>query len=417
MLDNYRRYRLLYDIAREINSNLAVSSVLKAIVETTTMAVGARGCALMLLDPEGRVLEHTVACGLSDRYLRKGPVRVDAGMMEALQGKPVSFVDVLDDPRVQYREDARREGIASMLSVPFALGDRVIGVLRIYTGERREFSQEDTEFIVALANLGAIALERARVCEGLDTNLKDAIEERARLEEQRQRFLRFISIVAHDLKAPLAAIQSYFGVMLGGFSGPLTDKQRAMLERSSQRTQELLSLISDLLDISRIETGQVVQEMKNVSVCEVIGKAMEVVEAPAEKKGICIKTAVPSELSLVYASDVRLVQALVNLLTNAIKFTPPGGEVRVTAEDTGGELRVNVSDNGIGVPEQDIPHLFEDFFRGSNAQEKGTGLGLSIVKRIAEAHAGSVAVKSPCPETGAGASFTLILPKTPALKV
>ncbi|MBI4334141.1 MAG: GAF domain-containing sensor histidine kinase [Chloroflexi bacterium] len=414
---DYVHYKLLYNIAREINSNLAVSSVLQAIVETTTKAVEAKGCALMLLSPDGRVLEHTVVYGLSDRYISKGPVRVDPGLIDALQGKPVAIVNVMEDPRVQYREEARREGIASMLSVPFTLGDRVIGVLRVYTADVRSFSDDDIEFLVALANLGAIALEKARICEGLDTDLKKAVEERAVLEEQKQRFLRFISIVAHDLKAPLAAIQSYFSVMLGGFSGPLTEKQKMMLERSSQRIHELLALVSDLLDISRIETGQIVQEMKNISLGEVVRKALEVVEPAAEKKGICLKVQSPPETVLIYASDVRLAQALTNLLTNAVKFTPQGGEVDIIVEDKEDELLVEVSDTGIGIPSQDMCHLFEDFFRGSNVQEKGAGLGLSIVKRIVEAHGGKICVESPCKTTGVGTRFSFTLPKRSGLQV
>lgn len=414
---SYAHYKLLYSIAKEINSNLAVSSVLRAIVETTTKAVEAKGCALMLLQPDGKFLEHTIVYGLSDKYISKGPIRVDTGMMDALQGKPVAIVNVLEDPRVQYREEARREGIASMLSVPFTLRDRVIGVLRIYTAQVREFSPDDIEFLVALANLGAIALEKARICEGLDTDLKKAIEEMAKLEDQKQRFLRFTSIVAHDLKAPLAAIQSYFGVMLGGFSGPLTEKQKGMLERSSQRIQELLALISDLLDISRIETGQIIQEMKNVPFSEVVRKAMEVVESAAEKKRITLSLQALPGTTLIYASDVRLVQALTNLLTNAIKFTPEGGEVTIEVHDREDELQVDVADTGTGIPPQDMCHLFEDFFQGSNVQEKGAGLGLSIVKRIVEAHGGKIRVESPCSKNGKGAMFSFSLPKTAALEV
>lgn len=407
----YTNYKVLYEIAKEINSNLSVSSVLKAIVESTTRAIGAKGCALLLLNPDGKTLEHTVYYGLSEKHVGKDPVRMDQATSETLRGRVVAVENVLQDPRIQYKEVARREGIASLLSVPFTLSNRVVGVLRIYTADIRRFSRDDMDFLVAVANLGALALERARVCQGLDQDLKKAFEDRVKLEDQKQSFVRFISIVAHDLKAPLAAIQSYFGVMLGGFSGPLTEKQRTMLERSGHRIQELLALVSDLLDVSRIETGQIVQEMKTVSFSDVVNKALEIVEDSAEQKHIAIKVKVPQEMPLVYGSDIRLIQALVNLLSNSVKFTPDGGEISVVVQEKNDDLLVEVYDTGMGIPLQDQPHLFEDFFRGSNVQEKGTGLGLSIVKRIVEAHGGRIWAESPCVESGIGTKFTLTLPK------
>ncbi len=408
---NYAHYKVLYEIAREINSNLSVNPVLKAIVKTTTEAVGAKGCALILLKPDGKTLEHAVDYGLSDWYIKKGPIAVES-VFEVLQGKPVAIINALEDPRVQHKEEARREGIASILSVPLMLRRRTIGVLRIYTAQIRKFSNDDIEFLVALANLGAVALEKARIFEDLDVDLKKALGEQTKLEEERQRFLRFLSIVAHDLKAPLAAIPSYFGVRLGGFSGPLNEKQKNMLERSSQRILELLALISDLLDVTRIETGQIVQEMKIVSFTDVIKKALEVVEDSAQKKGVTINSKIPSILPVIYASDVRLVQAITNLLTNAIKFTPKEGKINIAVKDEKEKLSVEVSDTGIGIPSEEMPRVFQEFFQGSNSQEKGTGLGLSIVKRVVEAHGGEIWVESPRKDIGLGTKFTFALEKS-----
>lgn len=155
-------FKALYQVAVTINSSLDPREVLQSIARSTAQAIGAKACSIMLLSPDRRELRHGVDYGLSERYLRKGPVRVDLSMAEALQGRSVAVLDAGTDPRVQYAREAVQEGIASMLSVPMRLHDEVIGVVRIYTAEQREFRPEDVEFVEGVANLGAIALENAR---------------------------------------------------------------------------------------------------------------------------------------------------------------------------------------------------------------------------------------------------------------
>jgi signal transduction histidine kinase len=240
--------------------------------------------------------------------------------------------------------------------------------------------------------------------------LEQASNEIAKLEEERSRFLRFLGIAAHDLKAPLTAIQGFLWVMLGGYSGELTDKQRNMLKRSSFRITELLNLISDLLDIPRIETGQVVQEMKDISLGQVVEHSLNDLRNIAAQKGVKLEVELPSVLPKIRGSSPRLQQVITNLLGNAINYTPKG-VVTIRAREEDNEICVEVMDTGIGIPPEDIPQIFDDFFRGSNVEIKGTGLGLSITRRIVEAHGGRIWVESPCPESNHGSKFTFTLPK------
>jgi signal transduction histidine kinase len=240
--------------------------------------------------------------------------------------------------------------------------------------------------------------------------LEQASQEIAEMEEARNRFLQFLGVTVHDLKAPLTAIQSYFWVMLGGFAGTLTEKQRGMLERSSQRIKELLTLVSDLLDIPRIETGQMVQEMKDVSLKQVIETAVGDMLDLAKQKKVKLKVEMPRSLPRIRGSAPRLQQVMTNLLNNALNYTPKGTvTVKVSQDDK--EIKVEVMDTGIGIPAEDLPHICEDFFRASNVEIKGTGLGLSIAKRIVETHGGRIWVESPCPETGKGSKFSFTLPR------
>ena len=160
-------YQGLYELAAVANSSLGAESVLNAIVEKVAKAMAVKGCSLMLFSPDRKQLLHTTAWGLSDWYIRKGPVSADKSIALALEGKVVAIPFAPEDERVQYREQARREGIVSILSIPMLLRDEIIGVLRIYTQERRDFTIDDEFFAAAAANLGAIALENARLYEAV----------------------------------------------------------------------------------------------------------------------------------------------------------------------------------------------------------------------------------------------------------
>ena len=409
-MESEYRYKTLYAIAKRLTSSLAPEEVLNTIVESIAKAVGAKGCSLMLLSPDKKQLIHTISYGLSKWYLRKGPVRTDTVISKVLKGKSVAIRDATQDRRVQYQEQAKREGIASMLSVPLMPDGEVVGIMRVYTSEQRHFSPATIEFLSSVANLGAIALSKARLHEALGRSLEERSVELSKLEEDKARFLRFLSIAAHDLKAPLTAIQGFLWVMLGGFSGELTDKQRNMLQRSSHRIDELLNLISDLLDIPRIESGQIVQEIKEVALCQVVKSCCDELHNQAKEKGVALKVKLPQSLPEIPGSSPRLQQVITNLVSNAINYTSQG-MVTVRVTEMGEDVKVEVMDTGIGIPPEDLPRVFDDFFRASNVEIKGTGLGLSIARRIVEAHGGDICVESPCPESNIGSKFTFTLPK------
>lgn len=410
LIESEHRYKLLYDLAKELSSSLVADEVLNSMVESITRAIGAKGCSLMLLTPDKKQLRHTISYGLSNQYLKKGPVRADNIISEVLEGRPVAIMQITQDPRIQYKEQALKEGIVSMLSIPLMPRGEVTGVLRVYTSEPYQFSPEEIDFLGALANLGAIALEKARIHESLGQSLEQRSEEVSKLEEEKNKFLRFLSITAHDLKAPLAAIQSYIGVMLGGYAGELNEKQKTMLERSSYRITELLSLISDLLDIPRIESGLIVQEIKEISLRQVVRNCLPEQRRLAKEKGIKLKVELPETLPKIHGSSPRLQQVITNIVGNAINYTAEG-TVTIRVKEGDDDISIEVIDTGIGIPPEDLPRVFDDFFRASNVAAKGTGLGLAIVKRIVEAHEGRIWCESPCPDTNTGSKFTCFLPK------
>jgi signal transduction histidine kinase len=292
-----------------------------------------------------------------------------------------------------------REG-SYVLAVLLVLGSALFATTYMATAVAGELRKTQRE-VVRLSR----RLLRKRTGE-----LEQASVEIAKLEEEKSRFLRFLGIAAHDLKAPLTAIQGFLWVMLGGYSGELTDKQRNMLERSTYRIKELLNLISDLLDIPRLETGQIVEEMKLFSLGKVIKDSIRDMRELAKQKKLKLEIELPPAMPKVYGSAPRLQQVITNLVSNAINYTPEGS-VTIRAHEKNDEIQVEVIDTGIGIPPEDLPRLFEDFFRASNVETKGTGLGLSITRRIIEAHGGRIWAESPCPETGKGSWFIFTLPK------
>jgi signal transduction histidine kinase len=254
-----------------------------------------------------------------------------------------------------------------------------------------------------------VALRGQLLSEKID-ELEAAFGEIGELREERDKFLYFIGVAAHDLKAPLTAIQGFLWVMMGGFTGDISPKQRNILERSTYRINELLQLISDLLDIPRIEAGQIVKEMKEVSLHQVISNSSDGQRNLAEAKGLELKVEVSKELPRIMGSAPRLQQVVTNLVDNAINYTP-SGTITISAQERDSEVLVEVIDTGIGIPPEDISRLFEDFYRASNTESKGTGLGLSISRRIIEAHGGRIWAESPCAGTDGGSKFSFTLPK------
>ena len=220
-----RYYRSLYEIATAVNSVRIPEGVLDSMAKTVSEALEAKGCSIMLLSADRKALLHTAAYGLSDQYVRKGPLSADKSISQALEGKPVAILNAAEDERVQYREQAKQEGIASMLSAPMLFKGDVVGVIRVYTARQHYFTRSQIYFVQEVANLGAIALERAK-------ELQQCFIEVDKLEEGRRQFVRFLSIVAHDLQSPLVATQSILSYIADGYTGEITDGQKDLLKEA-----------------------------------------------------------------------------------------------------------------------------------------------------------------------------------------
>lgn len=407
-------YKALYNLASEAESAVAVESELASLVKNTAETIGVKGCSIMLLTDDRKKLVRMADYGLSKAYVRKGLAELDSVMAEALKGTPVIVEDASTDPRVQYKSQATKEGIVSMITVPLMIEGQIAGILRAYTNKPKKFSVANIAFLSSAANIGATAIHKEKFFKQMEKNYQDTINEKIaelkKVEEARDLLTKSVSVVAHDLKSPLAAIQSYFSMILGGYVGEVPDAIRTMIERSSIRIDGLLEMISDLLDISRIEMGQMVDEMEDISLIEVIETPLQDALRLSEEKNVTLQKSIPESLPAVHGSFSRLQQVFSNLLSNAVKFTPEGGTIHLKLSDENGKILGTVIDSGIGIPEEDLPYIFKDFYRARNVEKgTGTGLGLSIVKRIIDAHSGEISVESPCADTQKGTRFAITI--------
>jgi len=304
-----------------------------------------------------------------------------------------------------------RQGIVDVITEGGIFGSSAFCEINMYTNSARCI--EKTRVIV-MTGRELRNLFEDDICAGYKVMQKLVNIMRSRFEHIADTLAHVLSITSHDLKAPLAAVESYHKVMLDGYAGEITEKQKTMLLRSSERMKGLLNLIDNILDISRIEAREL--KMEAVSLFEVVESTIEVVQPLAEEKGVKLEVEVPNELPLITGASDRLQQVLTNLLGNAVKFTAKGGIVTLEVGEADGYILVEVMDTGIGVSPEELPKIFTDFYRGVRVDSTGAGLGLSISKKIIEAYGGKIWTESPCLESGTGSkfSFTLTLAKNPA---
>jgi signal transduction histidine kinase len=223
----------------------------------------------------------------------------------------------------------------------------------------------------------------------------------------------FITMVSHQLRSPLVAIQQYFEVILSGITGKVEDRQRSMIQKASDRLQSLLGLINDWLDMSRMDKGLIAERLESISLEELLKKLVDFLAPLGDEKGVTLEFPPVSCDSTVQGDAETLEQVFTNLISNSIKYNKPEGSVRIGIRDETESVIVEIQDTGIGIAKENLPFIFDQFYRVNRKEgqkTKGTGLGLSIAKKIVDLHGGSIQVTS---ELGQGSTFSVVLPKAP----
>lgn len=395
------RLEALNDGARLVGSTLELPQVLNRLVESTALAMGVRACSIRLLDITGRKLDPVAVYGLSKAYLEKGPVDPEDNPLarEVLSGKVVNVPDAPKSPLIQYPEEARQEGIRSMLSAPLTGKDGPIGILRAYAVEPNRFTTDDEQFLAAIAAQGSIAIENAIAYHTIET-----------LDATKSQFIR---TVTHELRSPVSVTQSLLKTLVAGYVGEVSKQQKEILGRAVRRIEFLQTLVDDLLDLATGKAeGKALEIREAVDLRMAIERVVERFRVSATEKELALEFAdlTPNQPFIIPATVDGLDRILDNLISNAIKYTPIGGKVTISLSGITDGAQVTVEDTGIGIPEDAMMHLFEEFYRAPNAralEQQGTGLGLVIVKDLVNRFSGRLTVHS-TPDVGS--RFTVFLP-------
>ncbi len=319
-----------------------------------------------------------------------------------LERRPVQVADVLADPDYTLQDVQRKIGFRTILGVPLLREGNPIGVIVLMRFTVRPFSEKQIDLATTFADQAGIAIENVRLFEEIQDKSRQ-VEEASKHKSQ------FLANMSHELRTPLNAILGYTELVIDGIYGEAPEKMRTVMERVQSNGKHLLGLINDVLDLSKIEAGQLVLSIQDYSIKDVVHGVYSAVEPLASGKKLAFKIDVPPNLPPARGDDRRLTQVLLNLVGNAIKFTDTG-EVAVKAAASNGSVTISVHDTGPGIAEADQAKIFEEFQQADSTKTKakgGTGLGLSIAKRIIEMHGGKLWVES---RPGAGSTFSFTVP-------
>jgi signal transduction histidine kinase len=395
------KLQALNESSQVVNSTLEISQVLDLLVANTARVMGVRACSIRLLDKTGKQLDPVAAYGLSQEYLNKGPIEIENSPLdrEVLEGKIINIPDVSHTSLLQYPDSAAHEGISSMVSAPLIGKNGQLGILRAYSEDVDHFTSDDEAFLSAIAAQGSSAIENALAYQTIET-----------LDTTKAAFIR---VFTHELRSPVSVTRSLLQTILSGYAGEITTQQQDILERAVRRIDFLRKLIDDLLDLANGRVPQRnLEESTPIALEGVVENVVHRFEMPAREKGLTLEWHPDPEggESLVLATVEGIDRIFNNLVSNAVKYTLEGGKVVVSFTRMPAEVQVKVEDTGIGIPDEAMPNLFEEFFRAPNAriiEREGTGLGLSIGRETIHSMGGRISVQT---RLGVGSCFTVVLP-------
>lgn len=404
---NLRRVRALQEINEAVTSTLDLQAVLDIFLEKIEQLLGYPMAAVRLVD---RQTGDLVPAAFRNRNRdeqqwqerRRGP-GVLTGLV--LQTKaPVIVGNFERDERVQDPEFFRRSGLISYVGIPLIVKNEVVGVLSLYSNEEQEPNGDEVDFLVTVGHQLAIAIHNSSLYE----QTKD---QAGALDRANKMQADFTAMIAHDLRSPLSNSIAMCEMLLGELFGALNEEQKKWIAKIETGSRNLVILVSDFLDLSKLEAGRLDLRRQPVDLMDLIGTAVENCMAIARNKRISLRSVIDPDLPQIHADPRRIDQVLNNLLSNAAKFTPEGGKIEVRARrDKHSGIRVQVSDDGVGISADEMGSLFQKYCQTSSgmySKHNGTGLGLVVCKMIVEAHGGKIWAES---EEGKGSTFTFVLP-------
>lgn len=386
--DLVSRYHRLLEMTLDLVSTLDLRALLQQIVDAARELTQSEAASLLLHDPKSNLLHFEAATKPIELDFTKIFVPVENSIAGQIfqEKKPLSVNDAMDDHRL-FREvdDITQFQTQSIMGVPLMVKNKAVGVIEVINKLDGNFNADDIQLLEFLAAQAAIAIENTRLFQQND----------------------LIAEIVHELRTPLNALVAAAHLLR---RPELSREQQDQLSQTiSNEVNRLNEMATDFLEFSRLESGRVQLQRESIDMAGLIRECSEVVRPQALADDLNLKLKVETHLPVIQGDRNRLKRLILNLLTNAIKYNSPDGVVTIQASKSGNNIHLQVQDNGIGIPEEYLPNIFERFFRAPTDEGRigGTGLGLAIAKRITQSHGGEIWVES---KLGQGSTFHVKLP-------
>jgi signal transduction histidine kinase/HD-GYP domain-containing protein (c-di-GMP phosphodiesterase class II) len=403
----------LFDISLGINAAMSIDTLLKIVAKEATLLLDLPWAAIVLFN-EKQDVTHSVFVGVNQNHEVKLERRVRRGGLSEwiwTHNAPIVVENASNDKRANCSEFLTHYGIRSIIGFPLTTGKNVMGV--IYSGdfEPRAIRDHQIRLLTTLSAQLSTAIEKSALHELLERKIREQDKQMRALEKTNILKSDFVTHVSHELRTPLTSIKAYVETLCDNIEEPTFKQRREFLEIVSKETNRLIRIVNDILDVSKIEFGQRPLQRSSFELRGVVDEVLSMLLPTLQDRNIEVKIEIPETLPRIDADPDLVKQVFINLLTNAVKYSPPKTTVTVRAKEGPVEIAVSVADQGVGIPADEVNHVFDKYFRArSRGSQKleGVGLGLAIVKNIVEQHGGSVDVES---EEGVGSKFSFTIPR------
>jgi signal transduction histidine kinase len=398
--------RALGEVSQAVNSTLDLEAVLSTIVAKAVQLSQTEGGTIYVFNEGAGEFELRATYGMAPELIesiKQHHIGSNDVIAQAAEKRtPMQIPDLRNVPPTPVHDLILNAGYRSLLVVPLVGAEESVGALVVRRSQPGEFAQQTMDLLQTFAAQSVLAIQNARLFQEIEAKSQE-------LAVASQHKSQFLANMSHELRTPLNAILGYTELILDAIYGEVPSKMRGVLERVQSNGKHLLGLINDVLDLSKIEAGQLTLSVADYSIKEVVHSVFAAVESLAQEKKLALRVDLPKDLPTARGDERRLTQVLLNLVGNAIKFTD-NGEVAIRASASNGAYTLSVCDTGPGISPSDQAKIFEEFQQADSSATKkkgGTGLGLSIARRIIELHGGRIWVES---ELGHGATFSFTVP-------
>ncbi|MCM8813100.1 MAG: ATP-binding protein [Candidatus Omnitrophica bacterium] len=414
----------LHELGKIINSTLDIEHLFAQITEPLILKLGFEKTMVFLNEAGQNAPTCKAVIGFNAEQIER--LKKEAASNELIKNvfhHGTSFIMKRDEnvtpEQLQWLEFF---GVTSFVIVPMIVKETIDGfIFAGITNPYYHISQDDIDSLFILSNQLAQAMDNARLYlelkkshDELEVRVQERTKELAEANKQLMKMNKmksdFVSAVSHELRTPLTSIKGYASILSAGRLGAVSEVQAEKLNKINHHSDELIKLVNDLLDIARIEAGKIGMNIKQCSLTEIMRSIADLFYPQTEERSVALKLEIPEQPVMVWADPSQISRVFINLIGNAMKFTPAGGTITLLMQAEPELVRLSVSDTGIGINPVDVSRIFDEFYRVDNqinAEKKGTGLGLSLVKKIIEAHKGKIWVTS---EVGKGTMFHFTLP-------